>query len=189
MRSSTSNISSQHTTENAIALLFLKQVGITSALVFSSSSTMLPKTYTDDTDYSISPIPQNNSEEDTGMFYSVNGDIQTLTSHPNNIIELLKQDYVIQDDTTLDKFLSDHLYLVETLHEATPHIRKHFGANAKVLLKVKEDRESPDLFEHLFAYIKTDLPVSDALTRFLALNREWCLKQPAQIRKYFSINL
>jgi hypothetical protein len=104
-------------------------------------------------------------------------------------IDWLKKKYTFIYPEMVNAFLQQYPFLINILKEANTYIEKHFYNNPKVLLKISKDPESEDDFEQLFAYIITDLPVMDAITRLSHLDHDWYLKQPQSVRNIFNINI
>lgn len=96
--------------------------------------------------------------------------------------------YAVRDASKVYRFLQEHGELVGFLLDAYPQIEKYFGPAPVVELQVISDSEGHGL-EQLFAYIRTSLPVQEALSRLELLDEEWFLDQIDRVGDVFNFNV
>jgi len=96
--------------------------------------------------------------------------------------------YLLCDSVAVRHFLRANPQLIHVLLEAHFHLREHFGPNSQVVLEVVSDPEAKDQ-EQLFAYIRTSLPVDEALAGLDRLDEEWFLGQLDQVGGLLNFNL
>jgi hypothetical protein len=87
-------------------------------------------------------------------------------------IVALDRVYLIRRREAVCAFLAKNRFLLPLLNQAPHEIRKHFGENAKLGLRMSFDLENPD---KLFIQILPSLPVDDAFSLFEAVNADWWL--------------
>ena len=104
-----------------------------------------------------------------------------------NSINHLKGIYTFQHSEKVTDFLHQNPILVYVLLKAHIVIVNYFGKNTTVRLKISRDPEAEAAYDQIFAYIKTDLSVMDAIGRLSQLDHDWYLKQPSSIRRIFNI--
>jgi hypothetical protein len=85
-------------------------------------------------------------------------------------------------------FLERHPALIDLLLEAPEYLQRCFGPDPQVVLQVVLDPELDDS-EELFAYIRTALPVDDALEQLDRLDKEWLLAQLPRTGGRFNIDV
>lgn len=100
---------------------------------------------------------------------------------------LLGRFYLLRDELEVGEFIERHPFLLPLLREARVHIHEHFPGE-EVALEVVVDPEEPD-FEELFAYIQTDLPPEDALSRLRQLDSDWWLEAMPRAQNKVCIHL
>jgi len=96
--------------------------------------------------------------------------------------------YIFRRADEVRRFLTAYLELIEFLLEAYAHLQRHFGPDPQVVLEVVSDPEIEGS-EELFTYIRTSLPVDEALARLDSLDEEWFLDQLDQVGRQFNFNL
>lgn len=96
--------------------------------------------------------------------------------------------YTMRNEPSVQHFLSAYPVLIKVLNEAVPHIRKYFGPEPLVSLEIVRD---PEMIGHqeLFAYIRTALPVDEALDQLDKLDEAWFLDQLDSVGGLFNFNL
>jgi hypothetical protein len=92
----------------------------------------------------------------------------------NKKMAQLKNLYVLRDENTIHSFLQEYAHLVDLLLEAYQHIEIYFGSNPRVFLEVVIDPEATN-DRQLVAYIRTDLPPDEALSKLQQLDERWWL--------------
>ncbi|MSP12380.1 MAG: hypothetical protein EXR62_05415 [Chloroflexi bacterium] len=100
----------------------------------------------------------------------------------------IQEIYAMRDSSSVQSFLESHPQLVGLLLEAYPHLLESFGPQPEVILEVvrNPEAEEPD---QLFAYIRTSLPISDALARLDTFDETWFLDQLDRVDDLFNFNL
>ncbi len=106
----------------------------------------------------------------------------------NDTVTHIERLYTIQDRGSLWRFLFAHPHLTDVLLEARTYLERHFGPSPRVLLQVTTDPETPG-WEHLFASVRTALPLDDALDRLDELLEDWFQVQPSHIDKLFTFSV
>jgi len=96
--------------------------------------------------------------------------------------------YLLRGSVAVRHFLRANPQLVSILLEAHFHLQEHFGPNLQVALEVVSDPEATGQ-EQLFAYIRTSLPVDEALARLDRLDEGWFLGQLDQVDGLLNFNL
>lgn len=102
-------------------------------------------------------------------------------------IELLQQLYTLREREKVLWFLEKYPFLVSLLLEAYVEVGNYFP-HSRVFLKVFDDPEVEGM-DKLFAYIRTPLPVDEALARLDKLDEEWFLDQLDRAAGRFNFNL
>ena len=96
--------------------------------------------------------------------------------------------YSLRNAAAVRRFLRAYPQLVEALLEARVYLQKYFGPDPQVTLEVVSDPEVEGV-EELFAYIRTSLPVDEALAQLNRLDEEWFLGQLDRVGGRFNFNL
>ncbi len=112
----------------------------------------------------------------------------TLVDTRSQRLRRLEEIYFLRDAAAVKRFLHARPQLAEVLLEARVHLQKYFGPDPQVALEVASDPETEGL-EELFAYIRTPLPVDEALARLNRLDEEWFLDQLDRVDGQFNFNL
>ncbi|MBN1580542.1 MAG: hypothetical protein JXA89_07545 [Anaerolineae bacterium] len=94
--------------------------------------------------------------------------------------------YQSENPEAVQGFLSPRPDLIPVLIEAYDLIKAYFGDQPTIQLKLVRDPEFPVL-QKLFAYIQTDLPVSEAMTLADQIDDDWFDLQPSSIDDHFMI--
>ena len=100
----------------------------------------------------------------------------------------LETTYLFRNHSAVRRYLELNPELVEVLLEARQRVQHLFGASAEVILEVVNDPEVMDSSK-LFAYIRTPLPIDQALDRLQALDDDWFLSQLDRVGDLFNLNL
>ncbi|MEK7441719.1 MAG: hypothetical protein AAB571_00425 [Chloroflexota bacterium] len=96
--------------------------------------------------------------------------------------------YSLQQPETIASFLRRHYAVGKVLADALDQLPVYFGQQPKVSLELKVDPEYPS-DKQLFAYIHTELPVEEALSRFEQFDESWLLARLAGLGGTFNFNL
>jgi len=96
--------------------------------------------------------------------------------------------YSLRNAAAVRRFLRAYPQLVEVLLAARVSLQKYFGPDPQVTLEVVSDPEVEGV-EELFAYIRTSLPVDEALAQLNRLDEEWFLGQLDRVGERFNFNL
>ncbi len=96
--------------------------------------------------------------------------------------------YTVQDEDTIFAFLRKHPEINVLLIEARRPLSKLFGPNPQVELRVVSDPEAEG-FEELFGYIRTSLPVEEALAQLDAFDEAWLLNALDRANGKLNFNL
>ncbi len=111
---------------------------------------------------------------------------------PNSLSEMvistIEQLYTLEDLPRVNGFLRKYGSLGIFLLDSYWEILRIFGAPTVVVLRVVSDPEVEN-WDELMAFIRTDLPPSEALDRLDHLDQEWFLGQNKEIRSVFNFNL
>jgi len=102
-------------------------------------------------------------------------------------VELLEQWYTFREREKVLWFLEENPFLVSLLLDAYVEVENYFP-HSKVFLEVVSDPEVEG-WDQLFAYIRTFLPVDQALAQLDKLDEEWFLDQLDQVDDLFNFNL
>ena len=99
----------------------------------------------------------------------------------------LKDKYSFRDPRAIRRFLQAHPDLVGVLLEAPEHIDQHF-VDCELVLELSRNycKSGRSL---LFVYIRTALPVDDALDRLDALDDAWFLGLPDTIADWLCADI
>lgn len=101
-------------------------------------------------------------------------------------LDLLKRLYLIREPAKVTSYLHKHPFLVSVLVNAYLNAQSFFP-DSEIALQIVSDQEEE--YQKLFAYILTEGPAFDSLTRLDKLDDEWFLDQPEHIRCTFNLNL
>jgi hypothetical protein len=96
--------------------------------------------------------------------------------------------YTVQDEDAVFAFLTKHPEIRVLLIEARQPLSKLFGPNPQVELRVVSDPEAEG-FEELFGYIRTSLPVEEALAQLDAFDEAWLLNALDRANGKLNFNL
>lgn len=110
--------------------------------------------------------------------YSQKGELDVCLMH-NKILSTLSQYYIIADEAELCDFIDKFNYPIDFLVDAALIIKKFFGTSTKIELSLQYDPNLVD-DEGLFASIKTNLPVEDALNKVDYLDVNWFIPNQAR---------
>jgi hypothetical protein len=89
-------------------------------------------------------------------------------------LQALGQFYTFRRAEKVSGFLQAHSFLVPLLMEAYSKIAKYFGPSPEVVLEIVIDQEAEDDRE-LFALVRVDLSLDEALRRLERFDQEWWL--------------
>jgi hypothetical protein len=84
-------------------------------------------------------------------------------------------------------FLEENHFLIPVIEEASVKLVEYFGAETPLVLEIRSQAE--DEGSELFLYVKTDLPVPEALTRLDRFDEEWWLDEMGRSRNLMVIKL
>jgi len=102
-------------------------------------------------------------------------------------MSILEKLLTLREPAIVRRFFLSHPSLIDFVFEAYPYIQRHFGNDTQVALEVVRDPEAASP-EELFAYIRTSLPVNEAIARLDHLD-EWFLDQVDRVGGRFNFNL
>lgn len=116
--------------------------------------------------------------------------VPTRQQWHDQILEFLRRrGYTSQKPEEVLEFLSRHSSLLKILDEAQEQIQSHFdkGVCNLTLDLVKDPEAESD--EELIVFIRTDLPIHDALKRLDKLDDNWWLEAGSRVQGNLGINL
>ncbi len=112
-------------------------------------------------------------------------------SHTERLAQLLYEIQQIYKITQprVQLFLRKHPLLLEVVYEAAEHLRKIFGPEAQLELRLLQDPESGD--EELFAliHVHSDVPPDHALNQLQQFDEEWFLSVQDEIDGLFNVDV
>jgi hypothetical protein len=114
--------------------------------------------------------------------------ITLLDTIESQRLHQLEEAYSLRNAAAVRRFLHACPQLVEVLLEAHVYLQKYFGPDPQVTLRVVSDPEAESTDE-LFAYIRTSLPVDEALARLDKLDEDWFLDQLDRVNGQLNFNL
>ncbi|MEW5987995.1 MAG: hypothetical protein AB1791_15290 [Chloroflexota bacterium] len=106
----------------------------------------------------------------------------------DDVLPLVAEYYLVPDRFSVQQFLDTHPQLGSFLLEARPVIEQIFGPFPQVVLEVETDPEIPGWMQ-LVAYIRTALPVIEAVERLRQLDEAWFLDQLPRLGLSFNFSL
>ena len=92
-----------------------------------------------------------------------------------NPVSLVAQHYVYDISSEVTAIINEHPQVAQTLIDAIPHIKKFFGEEVSVALRVSCDQESDPT---LSANIQTTMGVSEARAARKSFYASWWMRQP-----------
>jgi hypothetical protein len=95
--------------------------------------------------------------------------------------------YEYRNQNDVAHYLQSYPGLNDFLEESYYHVRKYFGATAKLALEVIREPEAQ--YKQLMVYINTSLPVDEALNRLDRFDNQWFLDHINQIGHLINFNL
>ena len=104
-------------------------------------------------------------------------------------LNLRKSLYEFRDGISVRQFIREHSFLIDLLEEAPAKIQRHFGPNPKVSLEVVADPESTEEDLELVAFVRTGMPVEQALGALHKLDEEWGLSAMTRAKGIFTIDV
>ena len=123
--------------------------------------------------------------------YPVHLNVDTLTSHgnPSGLSSAVSRYYKVDNTTAaIARYLDEHSDLLLPLVVGALKVRKLFGAEADLFLKLHFDDEVP-ASEHLFASVVTSLDVETAVRNLDRIHDDWWLLQPIELRSLLTFDL
>lgn len=96
--------------------------------------------------------------------------------------------YTLQQSEAIAAFVRRHYAVGKVLVDALDQLPKYFGQQPKVSLELKVDPEYAS-DKQLFAYIYTNLPIEESLSRFEQFDEGWLLARLTGLGGIFNFNL
>jgi hypothetical protein len=125
--------------------------------------------------------PEEDADKQTYVFDSAHGSV-------NDRIKGLRELYDLTDDAAVESYLAQYPFLANVLYAAHAKIRKYFGLNDRLSLKVVEEPDMKDS-RRLFVLIHTALRPRDAISVLDELDRGWWLGALSAAEGKLSIDL
>lgn len=110
-----------------------------------------------------------------------------ITTVYDELFADLKAQYRIPNETPVLAFLRKHGHLIPLLKEGRAAVNVFFGEETPIQLNFRRDSETG--VEYLIAWILTDLPASDAVSRLLEFADTWYSEQSEVIGDLLNYNL
>jgi hypothetical protein len=100
--------------------------------------------------------------------------IQTITDSISKEIEQLSRLYVIRDPERVLAFYAENRFLFDLLLEIPTQIKKYFGQDVELILRLSQEPEFPSARE-LVVEIKSGLSVKEEISLLDKFDEEWWL--------------
>jgi hypothetical protein len=113
--------------------------------------------------------------------------LQTVKK-PNDLGDI-EDYYIISEPETVFKFLRNHQGLSDLLLQAYKKLDELFGPNPQVELTLFSDPEAPELPQTLFGYVRTRLPVPEAIAKFDEFDETWFLDAVRHVNANLNFSL
>jgi len=110
----------------------------------------------------------------------------SVTQALQKSISLLHKQYIIKNIEEVNRFLSDHKHLLDTLLIIPRQIQQFFGDIPLELQLVKDAEED---YEGLFIIIMSNMPPNESLDHLERMEEEWWLDVDINIKKVIGIDI
>lgn len=105
----------------------------------------------------------------------------------NSLFQKIEDCYHFKSKSRVKEFIEEHSYLTHILIESYELIIRFFGSGCYLELAVTTDPEEG--FKELFVYIKTALPVDEALQKLDNFDDQWFLDKMSDTKGKLNFNL